>query len=363
MSLEGLNELKQNWTLNNSLTIVDGVIEGDLNTTGFIYGSGSGTSSGLTTNNVWTGVNTYTNFMPTYLLPTNMNHMNTREYSNTIFNNIGNNLLTSPVTFNSQNTFNVMPKVASGATSNKLIRKTDADTKVNTFSQLSSNNTWTGNNYFDTFVNDVTTPNPTLDTHIANKGYVDSSIVNFNNAGGKVDLVEIASAGQTIVTCDPAIYSSMIVCMVSGGGYGSPNLNINLQGAISYGGSGAMICWKMPAFSGNAIYEAVFNTRTTVGFTNFYKGPIIFNLTNGQNGNVNASGNGASSFSKNADIVLNQYQLIYGSTQPRLATSIARRVSNICCSNGFGQGGSFDYVLGNDVLPTDNYCLLIKFRN
>jgi hypothetical protein len=112
MSLEGLNELKQNWTLNNSLTIVDGIIEGDLNTTGFIFGSGSGTSAGLTTNNVWTGVNTYTNFLPTYLLPINNNEMNTREYTNTVFNNIGNNLLTSPVTFSAQNTFNVMPKVA-----------------------------------------------------------------------------------------------------------------------------------------------------------------------------------------------------------------------------------------------------------
>jgi hypothetical protein len=364
MSLEGLNELKQNWTLNNSLTIVDGIIEGDLNTTGFIFGSGSGTSAGLTTNNVWTGVNTYTNFLPTYLLPINNNEMNTREYTNTVFNNIGNNLLTSPVTFSAQNTFNVMPKVASGASGNELIDKTDADTKVNAFSQLGSNNTWTGNNYFDNFLNDVTTPNPTLDTHIANKGYVDSSIVNFNNAGGKVDLVEFGTAGQHVVTCDPAIYSSMIVCMVSGGGYGSPNLNIDLQGAISFGGSGAMICWKMPAFSGNASYEAVFNTRTTVGFSNFYEGgDIIFGLFNGQNGNVNASGNGGTLLSRNADIVNNQYQMIDGSTQPRLLSSTVRRVSNICCWNGFGCGGSYEYVFGDDVPPTNNYCLLIKFKN
>lgn len=363
MSIEGLNDLKQDWNLNNSLSIVDGVIEGNLNTSGFIYGTGI--ASGLSSNNVWTGENAYSNSIPTYLSPINNNHMNTRQYTNTAFNNIGNNLLSNPVTFTGQNTFNVIPKTPNGATSTKIINKTDADTKINTFSQLSSNNTWTGNNFFDNFGNDVTTPNPTLDNHISNKGYVDTSIINFNNSGGKVDIVEIGTSGPHVVTCNPSVYSSMIVCMVSGGGYGSPNLNVNLQGAISFGGSGAMICWKMPAFTGNANYEAVFNTRTSVGFCNFYssQGPILFGIFNGQNGTVNASGNGGTFLSKNSTIISNQYQLINGSTQPRLSVSTIRRVSNICCWNGFGQGGSFDYVLANDVLPTNNYCLLIKFKN
>lgn len=368
MSLQDLDDAPITWSLGNSLTFVDGIIEGDLNASGFIYGTGI--STGLAGNNVWTGENTYSNFVPTYPLPVNNNEMNTRQYTDTAFNNIGNNLLTSPVTFTAQNTFNVMPKTANGAVGAELINKTDADTKVNTFSQLASNNTWTGNNYFNTFGNDLTTPNPTLDTHIANKNYVDTAIVNFNTAGGKVDLVEIGIAGANVVTCDPAIYSSMIVCMVSGGGYGSPDLNVNLQGAISFGGSGAMICWKMPAFNGNANYEAVFNTRTSVGFSNFYasNGQIILGLFNGQNGNVNASGNGGTLLSRNSDVTLSQYQLVNGSTQPRLISTSVRRVSNICCWNGFGQGGSFDYVTSpadpqRDVLPTNNYCLLIKFRN
>lgn len=363
MSIEGLNELKKDWTLNNSLTIVDGTIEGNLNVSGFIYGTN--VSVGTDGNNVWTGENTYSNYVPTYPLPVNSNQMNNRQYTNTAFNNVGDNLLTSPVTFTGQNTFNVMPKTANGATISELINKNDADGKVNTFSQLSTNNIWTGNNYFYTPGNDLTTPNPTLDTHIANKGYVDSSIVNFNNSGGKVDIVEIATSGSHIVTCDPAIYSSMIVCMVSGGGYGSPNLNPDLQGAISFGGSGAMVCWKMPSFNGNAQYEAFFNTRTSVGFCNFYTvgSQILFGLFNGQNGTANTSGNGGTLIGKNSTIVNNQYQLINGSTQPKLLDSAIRRVSNICCWNGFGQGGSFDYVFTNDVLPTNNYLLLIKFKN
>ena len=361
MSIEGLNDLKQDWNLNNSLSIVDGVIEGNLNTSGFIYGSGI--SSGLTSNNVWTGENAYSNSVPKYLLPTNGNQMNTREYTNISFKNIGNNLLTSPATFTGENVFNVIPRTTANGTGLRLINKTNANTKIDAFSQLSLNNNWTGNNYFDTFVNDVTTPTPTLENHIANKNYVDTSIVNFNNSGGKVELVEIATEGANAITCDPNIYSSMIVCMVSGGGYGSPNLNPDLQGAISFGGSGCMVCWKMPAFNGTATYESLFNTRTSVGFSNFYLGQIIFSISNGQNGNVNSSGNGGTLLTKNNSIAVDQYQLVNGSSQVRLLESDIRIVSNICCSNGFGCGGSFDYVLANDVPPTHNYCLLIKFKN
>lgn len=364
MSLEGIDDLVENWQLNNNFTLVNGVVEGDLTLTGFLYDSAI-PSNVLVSNNVFTGTNTYTNHLPEYLLPTTNNEMNTREYTNTTFNGIGNNLLSTASTFSGSNTFNVMPIPTQNSTGDQLVNKQTTDTIINSFNQLSTNNNWTGNNFFNNFANDVTTPDPTLDNHISNKNYVDTSVVNFNNTGGKVDLVELGAEGQQVFNCDPNIYSSMIVCLVTGGGYGSPNLNPDFQGVISFGGSGAFISFKMPAFTGNGNYEAVFNTRTTVGYSNLYtsNGEIIIGATNGRNGTVNASGTGGVSMSSNPSIAFNQYQMINGTTQSRLATSTIRRVANIACWNGFGQGGSFDYVLANDVLPTNNYLLLIKFRN
>jgi len=372
MSLEGLNELTEDWTLNNSLTIKDAVIEGDLTTTGFIYGGGV-TNNLLTLNNIWTGENTYTDFLPTYLNPTSNNEMSNKVYVDTTFNNIGNNFLPLNNTFSGNNTFNILPKINSNASSgNQSVNKTTADNAVNAYTgNLNTNNNWTGDNYFNTKAIDgldMIVPNPTVDNHISNKGYVDNAILNFNSIGGKVELTEYGSAGNFNISCDPTIYSSMIVCMVSGGGYGNLNTTGTGQSILSYGGSGAMLVFKIPAYTGNALYQAVFNTRTTVGNSSFYNsaGTYLLGLNNGSNGSSSASGSGGNISYKDSSIGTDQFQIINGRTQARqnpITNASITRVNNIAVWNSFGNGGSFNFQFGLDQLPTNNYLLTIKFRN
>lgn len=370
MSLDGLNNLVQDWTLNNSLTINDAVVEGDLNTTGFIYGGGV-TFNLLSSNNTWTGENTYSNYLPTYLLPSADTHMDTKQYADTTFNNIGNNLLPLNNTWTGSNTFNALPKVNSNASSgDQVVNKNTADNSVSSYTgSLNTANNWTGNNYFNTSVVNLSVPTPTADTHIANKGYVDTAIANFNATGGKVELFEYQNSGNLNITCDPTLYSSMIVCMVSGGGYGNVNTTPTASSTISYGGSGGMIVWKMPAFTGNALYQAVYNTRTTIGFSKFFytdSTTLLFSITNGGNGSQSVSGNGGNINYRHPKIAVDQNQIIRGTSKP-LQNPITNpniyRTTNIACYNGFGMGGSFNFSTGADFPPTNNYLLLIRFRN
>lgn len=371
MSLDGLNNLVQDWTLNNSLTMNDVNVEGDLNTTGFIYGGGV-TFNLLASNNTWTGENTYSNHLPTYLLPSSNTHMDTKQYADTTFNNIGNNLLPLNNTWTGSNTFNVLPKVNSNASSgNQVVNKNTADNSISSYTgSLNTANTWTGNNYFNTTsLVTLSVPTPTADNHIANKGYVDTAITNFNASGGKVELFEYQNSGNLNVTCDPTIYSSMIVCMVSGGGYGNLNTTPTASSTISYGGSGSMVVWKMPAFTGNALYQAVYNTRTSVGYSKFFytdSNIQLFGLSNGTNGSQSASGTGGTLNYRDSKIAVDQNQIISGRTetiQNPITNPNIFRCANIACYNGFGLGGSFNFSTGADYPPTNNYLLLIKFKN
>ncbi len=370
MSLDGLNDLVQDWTLNNSLTVNDITVEGNLTTSGFIYGGGF-INNLLITNNVWTGENTYTNYIPNYQLPTLNTHMATKQYVDTAFNNIGNNLLPLNNTFTGSNTFNVLPKFTNNANAgDELINKAVCDNSVLAYTAgLSSTNNWTGNNSFITSGgNDLIIPTPTADRHLANKGYVDNEIINFNLSGGKVELVEIGTAGTTSISCDPAIYSAMIVCMVTGGGYGNLDTTPTAQSIISFGGSGGMLVFKLPAFSGNASYQATFNTRTTVGDSKFTTsgGTQLFGMTNGTNGSSSASGTGGGLNYRDTSLGVGQNQILSGRTEPRqspITNPAINKCANICCYNGFGLGGSFNFSTGADVPPTNNYCLVIKIKN
>lgn len=370
MSLEGLNDLVQDWTLNNSLTIQDATIEGNLTTTGFIYGGGV-TNALLSSNNTWTGENNYTTSLPSYQLPTSNNHMATKQYVDTTFNNIGSNLLPLNNTFTGSNIFNVLPKFSNNANAgNELVNKATCDNSILGYTGgTNSNNTWLGQNYFNTSpLNDLLVPTPTADQHLANKSYVDNAVTNFNNSGGKVELSEIASSGSFNITCDPTIYSSMIVCMLSGGGYGNANTTPTSQSIISFGGSGGLIVFKMAAFNGNAVYQATYNTRTTVGFSKFYAsdGTQMFGMLNGGNGSSSASGSGGILNYRDPSIGVNQNQIVYGRTESRqspITNPNIIRCNNICCWNGYGLGGSFNFSTGGESSPTNNYLLLIKFRN
>lgn len=370
MSIDGLNNLVQDWTLNNSLTINDAVIEGDLTTTGFIYGGGV-TNTLLSTNNTWTGENNYTLHLPTYQLPTADTHMSIKQYTDTAYNNIGSNLLPLNNTFSGSNTFNVLPKINNNATSgNQLVNKAVVDAKISSYTgSLNTNNSWTGNNYFNTRTDigvDLVVPTPTADQHFANKGYVDSAISSFNASGGKVELTEYGTSGTFTITCDPAIYSSMIICMVSGGGYGNINTTPTANSIISYGGSGAIVVWKLPAYTGNASYSTTFNTRTTVGFSSFTRGSQLLGVSNGGNGSSTASGVGGILSYRDSALGVDQYQLVNGRTetiQTPITNPLITKCNNIAVWNGFGLGGSFNFSTGADVPPTNNYLLVIKFKN
>lgn len=371
MSLDGLNDLVQDWTLNNSLTMNDANIEGNLTTTGFIYG-GNVSNSLLSLNNTWSGKNNYTTYLPVYQNPTQATHMATKQFVDASLNNIGNNLLTSNNIFTGINNFNVLPKFTNNANAgDELVNKAVVDSSISAYTgALNTNNNWTGNNFFNTFTpsQDLIVPTPTADQHIANKGYVDTSITSFNSSGGKVELVEIDASGNTLISCDPSIYSSMIVCMVSGGGYGNINTTPTSQSIISFGGSGGVVVFKIPAFTGNATYQATFNTRTTVGQSRFFNssGVALLGIQNGGNGSSSASGIGGTLNYRDNDIGVDQNQIVYGRTEPRQAPITnpnITKVNNICCWNGYGLGGSFNFATGADVPPTNNYCLLIKIKN
>lgn len=363
MSLQGINNLVEDWNLNNTLTIVNDVdVEGDLDTTGFIYDGGVPFSIGAL-NNVWTNTNQFVNSLPTYLNPTTNNEMNTKDYMDTEFLNIGSSLLPLNNVWTGMNTMNELPTISSNASAgNECVNKVTSDTLINaTTGNLTANNVWTGLNDFQ---NTLTLITPTDDLHIANKVYVDNAITAFNNAGGKVEYVEINATGNTNVTCDPATYSSMYVCMVSGGGFGvfvPPE--VPAQQKI-YGGSGAFVVFKLTAYTGNAVLNQTNSTTTLVGSSSFVlpNGSTIVTMTGGGIGTQAGSGIGGTA-TWGTGIKGSQY--VSGSSRPLSVdgSDPVDRVPNVAVWNGFGVGGRYDSISNTSIVPTGAYTLLIKFKN
>lgn len=361
MSLEDLNNQDRSWTLRNTLTINNNVeVDGDLNTTGFIYDGGVPVNI-QTSNNVWTGENTFTNYPPTYIAPINADDMATKNYMDTSLTGLGNSLLSGSNTWTGSNTMDFLPIISNSANANnECVNKNVADTIINASTgNLATANVWTGTNNFQ---NTLSVPTPLVDADIGNKGYVDNAINAFNSSGGKVEIIESSTTGSVNITCDPNIYSSMIVCMVGAGGYGTNVVGVTGQTIKSFGGSGAYACFKIPAYTGNATYNASLNTRSTIGTSIFTSstGTILAQVNNGVNGTSTQSGAGG-----NFGVIVSGVQQVPGSTQTLQNPQQAGidKVANICVWNGFGLGGSYDFQTGVEVLPTNNYLLLIKFKN
>jgi hypothetical protein len=366
MSLQGIQDLDESWTLRNTLTINNNVeVLGDLNTTGFIYDGGIPVNI-QGTNNVWTGKNTYTISLPTYLDPVADDEMATKNYLDTAVVGLGAGLLPLNNTFLAGNRMTGLPVISGTATpaSNELVNKALVDGYISSNTgSLASNNVWSGVN---TYNNVVSVPTPLTDPTFANKGYVDSAISTFNASGGKVEYVEIINTGVNAVTCDPAIYSGCIICMIASGGWGANVSPPVTSGANvkSFGGAGGYAVFKVPAFSGNASLIFIDNTYTSVGSAVFTlpNGAMVANCSGGGNATQFASGVGGS-----VDMGSFQgVQKITGSTEPLqnpVTNDAITRSYNIGVLNGFGNGGSFRYDTGVNVAPTIGYCLQIKFKN
>jgi len=366
MSLQGIQELDEAWTLRNSLTINNNVeVLGDLNTTGFIYDGGVPVNiQGL--NNVWTGKNNYTISLPTYLDPVAGNEMATKNYLDTAVVGLGAGYLPLSNSFFGGNKMTGLPVISGTATpaSNELVNKALVDGYISSNTgALGTNNTWSGTN---TYTNVVSVPTPLTDPEFANKGYVDSAITSFNASGGKVEYVEIVATGATTLTCDPTIYSGCMICMIASGGWGANVSPPVTSGANvkSFGGAGGYAVFKVPAWSGNASITLISNTYTTIGSAVFTlpNSATIANCSGGGNGSQLASGVGGSVNMGSFKGV----QMITGSTEPLqnpITNDAITKSYNIGVLNGFGNGGSFKYDTGTNVSPTIGYCLQIKFKN
>jgi hypothetical protein len=372
MSIQGLNYFRENWTLNNSLTINANVeVQGDLNTTGFIYDGGVPVNI-QASNNVWTGTNAFTNSVPTFLDPVADTQMATKNYLDTAVVGLGDALLPLDNTFTGTNTFSGLPVIANaGAGATDVINKTGADALVNASTgALATNNVWTGTNTFNNVVN---VPTPLVDGAFANKQYVDDAITTFNAGGGKIEYFEYNDDDQiNLITCDPAIYSSMMVVLVAGGGFGSDGTGGGVAGT-SFGGAGAMCAFKIPAFLSDPNSSARINFLSSVkggvrGYAQFVTdnatagNVTLVQVNSGADGTTTTSGAGGT-----ATIAagVSGIQVVNGSSEPFQPTSASPAITrsyNIACLNGFGCGGS--QIIGQpEVLPTGNYALVVKFRN
>ena len=363
MSLQGIQDLDESWTLRNQLTINNNVeVEGDLNTTGFIFDGGIPVNI-QASNNTWTGKNAYTITLPTYLDPVANDEMATKNYLDGAVVGLGNGLLASNNTWTAYNKMTGLPVITNNATagSNELVNKAVVDGFIGSSTgSLGTNNVWSA---VQTFSNVVSVPTPLVDGAFANKKYVDDSITAFNASGGKIEYVELTASGT--LTCDPAIYSGCMICMVSSGGWGTDVNPPVITGANtkSFGGSGGFAVFKVPAWTGNANLTITNNTLTFIGNTQFTlpNNATIASIGGGGNASGVASGSGGVFLTGLPNI-----QKINGSVEPfqsPITNDAITKSYNIGVLNGYGNGGSFNYLTGTNVPPTGGYCLQIKYKN
>ena len=360
MSLAGLDELDLSWTLRNSLTINNDVeVKGDLNSSGFVF-DGDISIVVLPTDNVWTGLNSFPNYQPTFLAPVADEDMTTYDYMDTTFTGLGNSYLPLDNSWTGSNSMTVLPTITNAATAgtNEAINLSVLNTYLPTTGVLGANNTWTGEN---DFTNKVIVPTPTTDLMFGNKKYVDDAITAFNATEPTAYQEVLTQNGSIAITCDPANFTSMTVCIVGAGGNGA------VAGAVptganvkSFGGAGGYVAFQIPAYTAVATLEV---STITPGWSYFvYNGTTIAGASAGEDGDVTASGDCGGGEVFNG---LLSAQRIYGSIEPLqnpVSNDAITSSYNVGVLNGYGQGGSFRWDTGTRVDPTGFYALIIKFR-
>lgn len=360
MSLAGLDELDLSWTLRNTLTINNDVeVKGDLNSTGFVYDGGIPIVV-LPTDNVWTGLNSFPNFQPTFLAPVADEDMTTYDYMDTTFTGLGNSFLPLDNSWTGNNTMTDLPTITNAATAatNEAVNLSVLNAYLPTTNVLGANNTWTGENQF---TNKVIVPTPTTDQMFANKKYVDDAIDAFNLTEPTFYQEVLSQNGSIAITCDPASFSSMTVCIVGAGGNGAP-VGTTPTGANvkSFGGAGGYIAFQIPAYTGVATLEVATIQAAWSYFV--LNGTIIAGASAGEDGDVTESGEGGGT---NLGGGLLSAQRLFGGLEPLqnpVSNDAITSSYNIGVLNGYGQGGSFRWDTGTVVSPTGFYALFIKFR-
>jgi hypothetical protein len=252
----------------------------------------------------------------------------------------------------------VLPTVTNAATGNEAINLSVLNAYIPTLGVLGANNVWTGENEF---TNKVIVPTPTTNPEFGNKKYVDDEIVAFN-ATQSVALQEVLTQnGSVAITCDPATFTSMVVCIVGAGGNGAVGGAVPTGANIkSFGGAGGYVAFQMPAFTGVATLEI--DTIQAGSSVFVLNGTTIAGASIGSDGDVTASGGGGSGVVQNG---LLSGQRISGSTEPLqnpVSNDAITYSYNVGVLNGYGQGGSFRWDTGTRVNPTGFYALFMKFR-
>jgi len=366
MSISGLNNLRQDWRLGNSLTIGgDLVVDGDTSSTGFVYNDGIPVVPITGNANVWTNTNEYTQ-VPTFIAPIANEDMATVDYSATQAETAGSAYQSISNTWSGVNTMDNLPELPNVAVGNPtLMNQTIADTQLGNFQLNPANPSGTSFTKQQTFTAEatVTTASITTDNNFVNKKYVDDLLATFNSGGGIVEIQELDAT--TTVPCDTTTYSSWLVAVVGGGGYGSTTLPYSGPNAL-YGGSGGFAVMTIPAFNGNATFtvvtsagrnsdEATFSILTDDGYAITY-----FTVFGGNNADEDGAG-GVVAFIPSS---LSGIQQVTGSSGGGFSSPPAGRLytPNPAVWNGFGMGGS-TIPGGGDTLPTGCYCLLVKFKN
>ena len=360
MSLAGLDELDLSWTLRNRLTVNNDVeVGGDLNSSGFIFDGGIPIVV-TPSNNVWTGNNSFLNFQPTFLAPVADEDMTTYDYMDTAFTGLGTSLLPLNNNWTGTNSMTVLPTVTNAATggTNEAINLSVLNAYIPTLGVLGANNVWTGENEF---TNKVIVPTPTTNPEFGNKKYVDDEIVTFN-ATQSVALQEVLTQnGSVAITCDPATFTSMIICIVGAGGNGAVGGAVPTGANIkSFGGAGGYVAFQIPAFTSVATLEI--DTIQAGSSVFVLNGTTIAGASIGSDGDVTTSGGGGSGVVQNG---LLSGQRISGSTEPLqnpVSNDAITYSYNVGVLNGYGQGGSFRWDTGTRVNPTGFYALFMKFR-
>jgi hypothetical protein len=360
MSLAGLDELDLSWTLRNSLTINNDVeVLGDLNSSGFIFDGGLPIVV-TPTNNVWTGNNSFPNFQPTFLAPVANEDMATYDYMDTAFIGLGNSYLPLDNNWTGINSMTNLPTISNAATvgTNEAINLSVLNTYLPTTGILGANNTWTGEN---DFTNKVIVPTPLTDLEFGNKKYVDDAITAFNATESTVYQEVLTQNGSVPITCDPANFTCMTICIVGAGGNGAVGGAVPTGANVkSFGGAGGYTAFQIPAYTGVATLEVATIQADWSYFV--LNGTPIAGASIGDDGDVTASGQGGSNFLGGG---LLSAQRISGSEEPfqnPVSNDAITFSYNVGVLNGYGQGGSFRWDTGTRVNPTGFYALFIKFR-
>jgi hypothetical protein len=366
MSLEGINNLDTEWFLNNTLTINNNVIvDGDITTTGFIYDGGVPLDY-LNTNNTWTGKNTYTNDLPTFIDPTTDAQMATKNYLDGAVVGLGNSLLSSNNTWTANNAMTSLPTILGTATTTQLLNKSTTDNNINADTgNLSSVNTWTEQNTFNnTLTNNFYTPAGNNNT-LVTQGYIQNELINFQpNNQLNFFRYDFGASGTRNFTCSPNTYSGCLVVMCAQGGRGvipePPTPHVPTTGLQSFGRAGGFAAFKLPAWSGNATLVYTSSSYTgTIGSAIFSlpNNVEVCTVLNGGWGSSNQFG-GTAIFTAPFTSGQSVTGLDFVPIPPNPSMLYTY---NPCVWNGLALGGSYNDATGIQVVPTGGGCCLFYF--